>query len=315
MNKYDRLIYILNLLRSRKNMNAQMLARECEVTERSIYRDLITLSEANVPIYYDNGYKLASGNFLPPLNFDYDEYHLLRLALESSPLSKAGKYHEIYRKVKAKIDSCLSDNVRQQSKFTPETTRIDILVSYDLKQVARYFSILEKAVSRSICLKIKYASIKSGESERIVEPYFIVFRANAFYFVAYCRLKKKLRTFRIDRILDIETLNEYFDKKNDVDASSYFKGSWQVYSGKPVEVVVKLTGAAARVVTSSRHHPDEQIEIVNDDEVIYKVVTKGIEEIQRWILGFGTDAEVIKPKKLHRNMHRIGEYLQSKYSM
>ena len=314
MNKYDRLFYILNLLRSRKNMNAQMLARECEVTERSIYRDLITLSEANVPIYYDNGYKLASENFLPPLNFDFDEYHLLRLALDSSPLSKTGKYRETYRKVKAKIDSCLSDNIRQQSKFSPETTQIDILVSYDIKQVARYFSIIEKAVSQSKRLKIKYASIKSGESERIVEPYFIVFRGNAFYFVAYCHLKEKLRTFRIDRIREIETLSDFFEKRDDVDASSYFKGSWQVYSGKPVEVVVKLTGAAARVVTSSRHHPEERIEIVNDDEVIYKVVTRGVEEIRRWILGFGTEAEVIKPRKLHRDLHRIGMYLKTKYN-
>jgi len=97
MAKYDRLLYVLNVLRSRRTMNAARLAQECGVTERSIYRDIISLSEANVPIYYDNGYKLASDNFLPPLNFNLEEYSCLRLALESSPLvrtshsSKAGK--------------------------------------------------------------------------------------------------------------------------------------------------------------------------------------------------------------------------------
>ena len=78
MAKYDRLLYILNLLRSRKNLNARNIAEECGVTERSIYRDILSLSEANVPIYYDCGYKLASDNFLPPLNFDFDEYQFLK---------------------------------------------------------------------------------------------------------------------------------------------------------------------------------------------------------------------------------------------
>ena len=103
MAKYDRLLYILNLLRSRKNLNAAKLAEECRVTERSIYRDMIALSEANVPIYYDNGYKLASDNFLPPFNFDFDEYCCLRLALESTPLKTTDKYSKLINQIQAKL--------------------------------------------------------------------------------------------------------------------------------------------------------------------------------------------------------------------
>ena len=45
MSKYDRLLHILNLLRSRRSLNARKLAEECQVTERSIYRDITSLSE------------------------------------------------------------------------------------------------------------------------------------------------------------------------------------------------------------------------------------------------------------------------------
>ena len=90
MPKQDRLLYILNLLRARKNLNATQLAEECGVTERSIYRDILAISEANIPIYYDNGYKLATENFLPPLNFSFEEYSCLKIALESSPLIDTG---------------------------------------------------------------------------------------------------------------------------------------------------------------------------------------------------------------------------------
>jgi predicted DNA-binding transcriptional regulator YafY len=313
MNKYDRLLYILNLLRSRRNLNAEMIARECGVTERSIYRDIIALSEANVPIYYDNGYKLASGNFLPPLNFDLNEYKCLTLALDSTPLAQAGQYRDTVKRIKAKVEAGLSETVRQTSKFSPRTTHIDIPVACDQGQVSRYFGRIEEAISKSMCVRLKYDSVESGTSERIVEPYFIIFRGRAFYFVAFCRLKTEFRTFRIDRIAALSLLDEHFDRRANVDADTYFLGSWQLYAGESVEVVVRLKGTAARVVLTTSHHPGEQIEKVSDREVIYRVVTRGIEEIQRWVLAFGSDAEVMAPEKLRENLAAIGEYYGTAY--
>ena len=126
MHKYDRLIHILNLLRTRKNMNAELLAEECQVTERTIYRDIISLSEMNVPIYYDNGYKLASDYFLPPINFSFDEYRLMITALESTPLIKEAVFAEAYKSLRPKLDNCLSDIVQKENKLTPKTTHIEI---------------------------------------------------------------------------------------------------------------------------------------------------------------------------------------------
>ena len=237
MAKYDRLLYILNLLRARRNLNARKLAEECGVTERSIYRDIVSLSEANVPIYYDNGYKLASSNFLPPLSFDFDEYHCLKLALESSPLAKTGKYQQLLSKIKAKVDAGLSDSVKQKKRFTPETTHIDIATSLAQERGEQFYSTIEEAITSWKCLELKYDSIESGLTERVVEPYFIIFRGRAFYFVAYCRLRKDFRTFRIDRVQDVKILNETFMKRDDINPKSYFEGSWELFSGEPIEVV------------------------------------------------------------------------------
>jgi len=126
MSKYDRMLFILNILRSRRNLTAGNLANECGVTERSIYRDIISLSEANIPIYFDHGYKLASNNFLPPLNFSYDEYNCLKLALDSTPLGNTEKYQLVIKKIRAKVDAGLSDIVKKKHKFSPQTTHIEI---------------------------------------------------------------------------------------------------------------------------------------------------------------------------------------------
>ena len=313
MTKYDRLLYILNLLRARRNMTAGRLAEECGVTERSIYRDILALSEANIPIYYDNGYKLASDSFLPPLNFDYDEYLFLKMALESSPLKATDKYSAMAKQIRAKVEACLSDNVRQHSRFTPVATYIDIPMTLEQERGERFYGAIEEAATNSRCLKISYDSIQSGPSERVVEPYFIIFKGRAFYFVAHCRLRDEVRTFRLDRVSDVKPSDELFTRRDDIDAETYFEGSWRVYSGEPVKVVIRFTGAAARVVSSGFHHVAELIEETDDGAVLYTVTCRGLQEIQRWILGFGAEAEVIAPEELRTELTAIGAYFRDTY--
>jgi predicted DNA-binding transcriptional regulator YafY len=314
MAKYDRLLFILNLLRSRRNLNAARLASECGVTERSIYRDIIALSEANVPIYYDNGYKLASDNFLPALNFDFDEYTCLRLTLESTPLRRTGKYASVLKRISAKVEASLSQQVKEQRRTAVDTTDIQIDTMTEERRAAKYYSVIEQAVTDRQCLRLVYDSIESGTATRVVEPYFIVFRARAFYFVAYCRLRKELRTFRLDRIQSVELLPETFVPQKDVTARTYFEGSWEVFSGEPVEVVVRFTGSAAKRVATDRHHAREAVERMPDGSVLYRVTVRGLAEIQRWILGFGDQATVLSPDDLKENLARIGQHFALTYS-
>ncbi len=314
MNKYDRMLFILNLLRSRKNMNADKLAEECGVTERSIYRDIISLSEMNIPIYYDNGYKLASDNFLPPLNFSIEEYQLLKTALESNPLIKTDKYQQVYKSLLAKIENCLSENVQKEKRYSPQMTRIEIKDSIESDDSVQYYEQIEKAISSQKTIKLKYSSIKSGESTREVDPYFIIFRGSAFYFVGYCHLKKEYRTFRMNRIIDVEISDKDFIKSGDISAESYFEGSWSVFSGEPVDVVVLFKDDAAKVVLSSVHHQNEKKEQLENGFLKYSITTKGLEEIQQWLLGFGEQVEVVTPQELKDSMGEIGLYLTQKYN-
>jgi predicted DNA-binding transcriptional regulator YafY len=313
MAKYDRLLYILNLLRSRRSLNAARLAEECEVTERSIYRDIISLSEANVPIFYDNGYKLASDNFLPPLNFTFEEYACLKLALESSPLGKTGTSAAVLKQVQAKVEAGLSRITKEKKRTARNTAHIDIDTTLAQEKAEKFYAAIESAASSQSCLEIDYETIDHGLTHRMVEPYFIIFRGRAFYFVAFCRLRQEFRTFRIDRVCGLRTTSERFRRQKDINPRDYFGDSWRLYSGEPVEIVVRFSGSAARVVKAGSHHPKEEIVDENDGTVLYRVVVSGIEEIQRWILGFGDEAEVVAPKALRDNLKRVGRYFDRTY--
>ena len=314
MAKYDRLLYILNLLRSRRSLNAEALARECQVTERSIYRDIISLSEANVPIYYDRGYKLASESFLPALNFNFEEYSTLRLALESSPLGTTGRKAQVLKQIRAKVEASLSQPTRERKRTALDTTFIEIDTAVSNQQAARFFSIIEQAVSDQTSLEIDYETIEHGPTSRLVDPYFIIFRGRAFYFVAYCHLRKDLRTFRIDRIRSLRPTGRLFQRRREVSVHDYFADSWRLFSGEPVQVAVRFTGRAARIVAADRHHPNESVERRRDGSVVYRLKVAGTEEIRRWILGFGAEAEVLEPPELRVELAQIAGRLQSLYA-
>jgi len=314
MAKYDRLLYILNLLRSRKTLNAARLAEECQVTERSIYRDIISLSEANIPIYYDRGYKLASDNFLPPLNFTFEEYRCLKLALESTPLEKVGDQAALLRQVRAKVEAGLSESTREKKRIARDIARIDIVTSTNRNESEKYYNTIEQAVDEQLCLEISYETIEHGLTKRTVEPCFIIFRGHAFYFVAWCRLREDFRTFRIDRVRSARVLDERFERRVEMNPSDYFDDSWRLYSGELVEVMIRFTGNSARVVRSGQHHPRESVEPLDENAVLYRVAVRGTEEIQRWILGFGAEAEVLSPEDLREDLRSIGRQLAALYA-
>lgn len=308
MTKYDRLLFILNLLRTRKNMNAALIARECGVTERTIYRDIIAISEANIPIYYDRGYKYATDNFLPPLNFTVDEYLTLSAILESSPLAITGSGKGKIKMVKTKIEAVLSQAVRRERMYSKNPTEIKIRSTTRSEAREKYFAPIEEAIRDNLVLSIEYESIESGVGKRLVEPLFMIFIERAFYFVAYCRKRKELRTFRLDRLHGVKITEETFVPRKELDPEEYFKDSWGVYAGEPVEVEIKFSGKAARVIRSGNHHPNESVTILKNGDVKYSVTVSGTEEIMRWIIGFGDEAVVVKPKEL---IERIKKHTRS----
>ena len=313
MAKYDRLLFILNLLRSRRNLNAARIADECEVTERTIYRDIVALSEANIPIYYDRGYKFASDNFLPPLNFTVNEYLILKTVLESSPLYKSGPGRRTIKSIKTKIEACLTPAVKKEKMFASETTNVSIK-STDLDSRSEgFYSLVENAIKNNKALSLTYDSIESGVTVREVEPYFLIFIERAFYFVAYCTLRKELRTFRIDRIKNIETTNRMFKPRRDIDPAKYFRDSWGVFSGEPVDVEIIFAGKAARIIKLGQHHVNEIITPLENGKIKYRVRVGGIDEICRWIIGFGGDATVIEPEILRREVQARAKNIIKNY--
>lgn len=300
MGKYDRLLFILNLIRGRRNLNASMIARECGVTERTVYRDIMTLSEANIPVYYDRGYKLASDSFLPPLNFTVDEYLVLKTALESSPLNRGGPSRHTIRAITSKIEASLSSRVRRD-RLGHQPVSVSIKSTAVPDSGTAYYAAIERGIRTHRVVRIAYRSLAGETLTRDVEPLFMIFIERAFYFVAYCRLRGAMRTFRLDRVQSVTVMSARF-KPRAVDPDAYFADSWGVCHGEPVEVELVFSGKAARVIGSGRHHPGERKTELSGGRIRYRVKVSGTDEIGRWILSFGGEVTVVRPDRLRREL-------------
>lgn len=298
MNKYERLLFILNLIRTTRGLTAKDLARRCEVTERTIFRDITALSSANIPIYYDCGYRLLTGSFLPTLNFDLQEYLTAREALRTTPLRRLPEYRKALKAIEAKIDACLAPQVKDQKKQVSPETRLTVKARPAVKRNEIWFALVERAINERLALKMIYDSIDSGQTEREIEPIFTLYTEGKFYVVAYCLARGGFRTFRISRIRKLEITSRRFKRHSGIDPKTYFENSWSVFGGDVVDVKLEFSGRAARVVMSGSYLVDERKTELPGGELLYEVRVSGIEEIGRWVMGFGDEVRVLAPSNL-----------------
>ncbi|MCK4225051.1 MAG: HTH domain-containing protein [candidate division Zixibacteria bacterium] len=166
MSKYDRLLYVLNLLRGRPGLSASQLARECEVSERTIYRYITSLSSANIPIYFDKGYRLLSDAFLPPLNLTPDDYLVLKMALSSSVFANRSPLRKQAKSVLAKIEANLGPAVKKDMDSLKDVASINVKSTSDFSKLSLMFKLIEQSILNRKSIKIVYESLQSGKSLR-----------------------------------------------------------------------------------------------------------------------------------------------------
>ncbi|MBN1212628.1 MAG: HTH domain-containing protein [candidate division Zixibacteria bacterium] len=103
MTKTERLMNLINLIKSREVVTVQDMSREFGISQRTVYRDLNTLSKMNIPVYYENGYRLGQDTLFGSNGFNDEEKELLRYSLRQNPLVSdpylGGKFKDIEKKI------------------------------------------------------------------------------------------------------------------------------------------------------------------------------------------------------------------------
>ena len=176
------------------------------------------------------------------------------------------------------------------------------------------FQQVEAAIRERRQLRLRYYT-KSRETwtERILDPYVIVFRGRAWYVVGFCHLRGGVKLFRLDRMEAVEALLTTFELPKNFSPDAFFAGSWLIEQGETVRVQLRFAPEAARWVRDEQFHESQQTEDMEDGSILYSVCVQGTREITRWILGYGGEVEVLAPEALREAVAAAGRRMAAMY--
>lgn len=203
----SRLFKMVYYLLDKGKATASELAEKFEVSARTIYRDIDALSGAGIPIYAEagrnGGIYLMNGFVLDKVVLSEEEKQEILTALQSINIIQDASNSQTLQKLSAIF------NLNSENWLEVDFSRWGNK-EYDNEK----FELLKQAIIHCRNIKINYANSCGIISERIVQPLKMLYKSKAWYLKAFCTEKQDLRIFKLNRILDLEVLNESFQCRN-----------------------------------------------------------------------------------------------------
>lgn len=210
--RLSRLTAILLKLQTRPMVTVKQLAKQHGVSTRTIYRDIAALEQSGVPIVnLENGnYSLVEGYTIPPVMFTTAEANALIVAQKIIARTKDTSLIEAFSKATDKIKAVLRNAEKEKANFLSE--RIIIGENWSNERTSDFLSDLKESLTNFKVVKIHYTKENDPEAtERCIEP-FAIYRnpEDNWVLIAWCRLRDEFRNFRLDRIQQLQILDEHF---------------------------------------------------------------------------------------------------------
>jgi predicted DNA-binding transcriptional regulator YafY len=219
-----RLLTILELLQTHPQMGGEELARRLEVEPRSVRRYVLMLQEMGMPVEGvrgpGGGYRLRPGFKLPPLLFTEEEATAVVLGLLGTPwlevdlssMAVGGALAKVYRVLPLKGRERLQA-ISSHTLLSPHRK--------ETRPAATLLIALSEAIQERRRIAFDYANYKDELSHRQVEPYGIAGWNGYWYVVGYCCLRQEMRMFRLDRMKNVQFLQETFARDEHFDYETY----------------------------------------------------------------------------------------------
>lgn len=208
MRRTDRLFDLIQILRDGKLHTAQEMARTCEVSVRTIYRDMDTLVASGVPVQGERGvgYMITEAISLPPLTLTTEELEALNLGMAIVAEAADDTLKSAARSLADKIDAVLPERtIAEADKWK--------FAVYPFADAVRGFSqmpTLRAAIRARQKLRLTYHSKGDRITTRTVRPLHMEYWGRVWTLTAWCELRDAFRVFRVDLIQSAEALPEMF---------------------------------------------------------------------------------------------------------
>lgn len=313
MNKFDRVFSILVLLQTKPIVKAVAMAERFDISLRTVYRDIRTLKNAGIPIIGDPGigYSIMDGYRLPPIMFSEGEAAALLTAEKFIGRLTDKETQAYYSNAMMKIKAILRSSEKQALAVLDES----IAISASARAADKgYLPDLFKGIAAKQLLKMHYQKADGSQSERVVEPVGCYHHSNHWYVLAFCRLKKDYRTFKMNRIVNLQALDQYFEGQH-ISVQDYIDQqdqSWKAaHPFQTIEIVFQP--AFVQFAESRKHYFGFVEQTTKEEGVRMKFLNSSLEVMARWLLQFGDQATVLAPQALKDRLRVLATELYQHY--
>jgi predicted DNA-binding transcriptional regulator YafY len=245
-----RVLTVLEILQAREHVSGAELAERLEVNPRTVQRYIARLQDLCIPVESVRGvggfYRLKPGFRLPPLMFTDEEAFAVTLGLKALRHLGLSAFAPAGEGAAAKLGRVLPDPLRDSVHTIEEVVALEPgpwVISTSAESLIR----VATAVRTHRRVAFAYRSYDGSSSGREVEPYGVIHLDGRWYMAGYCLLRRELRTFRLDRIAELELRDESFERPAGFDIKAHLQVSMPfVQSAHSVEVWLDLPFEQAR---------------------------------------------------------------------
>ncbi|MGH7952054.1 MAG: helix-turn-helix transcriptional regulator [Limisphaerales bacterium] len=299
----ERMLRIHQSLQSGKFPNATTLAREIEVVTKTIHRDIEFMRDRlNLPIEFDssrNGYFYTEEvSAFPNIQITEGELFALIVAEKALQQYRGTNFEKPLLSAIKKMEQSLPDTISLNLADIEQTisfrTRVEQILNLKI------FDALAKAAARRQQIELAYRKPGQKKTEpRLVDPYHLANINGEWYLFAYDHARKDIRKFVPARIQSIKQTGQTFERSKKFSIEKELRDSFGVHSGEgEFEVVLRFNARAADYVREKKWHESQELRELKNGGVELRLKLSSLNEIERWILSWGGDAKVLKPREL-----------------
>jgi predicted DNA-binding transcriptional regulator YafY len=315
-----RMLRIHELLSADRTPNCSVLAREFEVSVKTIQRDVDFMrDQLMLPIEYDSRehgffYSRPVGQF-PLITVSEGEVVALLVAQKAAEQYRGTPFEKPLRSAFQKLVSSLT---REANISLHELSEA---VSFHSAGVPnsqiKVFELLTEAVVSNRVVEFEYFSLRASTPElRQVAPYHLACINNQWYLIGADQSRGQLRTFALTRIANVKNLKIPFERPADFSVAKMLAGSFAAFQAARTEnVKIRFDVFAARLVRERQWHKSQKMRPVDDGGVELTMRVGIAPDLENWILSWGDHAEVVEPPELRRRIGTTIRNMATKYEV
>jgi len=273
-----------------------------------------------VPLLFDDeqqAYRIPGTYFLPPTNFTAEEALAVMVLCYELGADNRLPFYEAAQSAALKLESSMPGQVRERLREATAAVNFKTQPGNRLHGRLPIYQQLLGCIAARRAVRISYDSFSDGQPIRLkLSPYRLLFSRHSWYVIGRSSLHREVRTFNVGRIQQLELLDETFLVPRGFSIERYLGNAWHLIPepGPDQDVVVRFSPLVARNVAEVVWHKTQQLCHREDGSLDFHVRVSGIREISWWIMGYGDQAEVLRPPALRQLIAERAAKLVERYN-